>query len=75
LPLKVKRSNKKSSIRKRKKIMVRSISERPEHINDRSEFGHWEIDAIIGKKNKGEPVCVNLKVYHGGADVFLDLVY
>jgi len=23
------------------------ISERPEHINDKSEFGHWEGDSIV----------------------------
>lgn len=33
----------------------RSIDERPEYINDRSEFGHWEIDTIIGRrKGKGQ---------------------
>lgn len=26
-----------------------SIEERPEHINDRSEFGHWEMDCVCGK--------------------------
>jgi IS30 family transposase len=26
------------------------IDERPEWINDRSEFGHWEIDLIEGKR-------------------------
>ncbi len=28
------------------------IRERPEYINDRSEFGHWEADLIIGKGHK-----------------------
>lgn len=27
----------------------RLITERPEHINDRSEFGHWEVDTVMGK--------------------------
>ncbi|WP_136283367.1 IS30 family transposase, partial [Streptococcus pyogenes] len=36
----------------------KSIEERPEYINDRSEFGHWEIDLILGKKTKGEAVDV-----------------
>ena len=26
-----------------------SISERPEEINDREEFGHWEMDTVVGK--------------------------
>lgn len=30
-----------------------SIANRPTEINDRNEFGHWEIDTIIGKKTKG----------------------
>ena len=52
------------SIRKRskvtpkatKKILGKSIEERPECINDRSEFGHWEIDLMLGKKTRGEAV-------------------
>ena len=27
-----------------------SIEKRPEHINDRTEFGHWEMDCVIGKR-------------------------
>ena len=56
------------SIRKRakskptvnKKILGKSIEERPETINNRSEFGHWEIDLVLGKKTKGEPVVMTL---------------
>lgn len=56
------------SIRKRskvtpkatKKILGKSIEKRPECINDRSEFGHWEIDLILGKKTKGEAVVMTL---------------
>ena len=33
-----------------KKILGRSIEERPEIANSRTEFGHWEIDTVIGKK-------------------------
>lgn len=28
-----------------------SIAERPPHINERSEFGHWETDSAVSKKN------------------------
>ncbi len=28
-----------------------SIDNRPEAVNNRSEFGHWEIDTVIGKRN------------------------
>ena len=29
-----------------------SIDQRPQEINDRSEFGHWESDAIVSKQSK-----------------------
>jgi IS30 family transposase len=60
LPIKTKRSNKGSRIRTHKKILGTSISERPEYINDRSEFGHWEIDTVIGKKNKNDKVMLTM---------------
>jgi|AntAceMinimDraft_17_1070374.scaffolds.fasta_scaffold76990_1 IS30 family transposase len=60
LPLKVKRSTKKKRVRKHKKVLGRSISERPIEVNDRSEFGHWEIDSVIGKKTKGQPTLMTI---------------
>lgn len=36
-----------------------SITDRPEHINDRSEPGHWEMDLIIGKAGT-RPVLLTL---------------
>lgn len=36
-----------------------SIEKRPSEINDRSSFGHWEMDSVIGKaKGKGESILV-----------------
>lgn len=43
-----------------KRLNGKSISERPGHINDRSEFGHWEIDTVIGVKDKHDPVLLIL---------------
>ena len=60
LPQKVKRSTKPRRKRKHKKIYGMSISKRPENVNNRSEFGHWEIDSVIGKKTKGEAVLLTL---------------
>lgn len=31
-------------------IDVRSISERPDRIDNRDEFGHWEMDTVVGKQ-------------------------
>lgn len=49
--------------RKRKKIIVqsnvgRSIEERPMDIRQRVEFGHWEMDSVIGKREKGQTLVV-----------------
>nr|WP_278244312.1 IS30 family transposase [Caldisalinibacter kiritimatiensis] len=60
LPLKLTRSTKRSRIRAHKKLLGTSIDERPEHINDRSEFGHWEIDTVIGKKDKSDSVLLTM---------------
>jgi IS30 family transposase len=60
LPLKLKRSTKPARVRKNKKQLGRSISERPDCINSRSEFGHWEIDTVIGQKTKEDDVLLTL---------------
>ena len=53
LPLKVTRNTKKKRIRQRKKVLGMSIDQRPAHIDDREEFGHWEIDTVLGSRSKG----------------------
>jgi IS30 family transposase len=58
LPLKVKRSTKTARIKTHKNNLGTSIDEHPIHINDRSEFGHWEIDTVIGKKDKSDAVLL-----------------
>lgn len=60
LPLKLRRSTKPKRVREHKRKLGRSIDERPESVESREEFGHWEIDVVIGKKNKEEPVLVTL---------------
>lgn len=59
---KVKRRNKNSMRRTRqnKKKLGISIEERPDKIQTREEFGHWEIDTVIGKKKKTDPVLLTL---------------
>ena len=57
------------AVRIRKKITKRpstnkhlgkSIEERPEEINNRSRFGDWEIDSVLGGKTIGEPSILTL---------------
>ena len=43
-----------------KRIHGRSISTRPESVNKRESFGHWEADLMEGKIGKNEPVVLTL---------------
>lgn len=60
LLLKLRRKTKSKAQRVRKRILGQSIDSRPQEINDRLTFGHWEIDTVIGKKDKEEPVLLTL---------------
>ena len=53
LPLKVSRNTKKKRTRQHKKVLGASIEQRPQHIDERQEFGHWEIDTVLGNRKKG----------------------
>lgn len=54
LPMKLRLNTKKKRCRKNKRILGRSIEERPPEVEERKEFGHWEIDTVIGKKSNDE---------------------
>ncbi len=60
LPEKLKRNTKSSNARKNRKILGKSIEERPETVNSREEFGHWEIDSVLGKKKDTEPSIMTI---------------
>ena len=60
LPEKLRRNTKAKKARENKKNLGRSIEERPEIVSFRTEFGHWEIDTVIGKKDEGEPCVLTL---------------
>ena len=60
LLLKLSRKATKQAPKKNKRVFGKSISSRPDYINDRSEFGHWEIDTVIGVKDLNEPVLLTL---------------
>lgn len=52
LPLRVKIADKPRKCRKNRRIMGESIENRPEKVNERNEFGHWEIDTVVGTRNR-----------------------
>lgn len=60
LHLKLRRSTKNKALRVRKRVLGQSIDERPQEIDERTTFGHWEIDTVIGKISKEEPVLLTL---------------
>lgn len=47
-----KKNEKKSKVCKHN-IKGRSIEKRPENIMERDEFGHWEMDTVIGRRDGG----------------------
>jgi len=60
LPLKVRRSTKTTRTCKHKKILGTSIENRPADVLTREEFGHWEIDTVIGEKSNNDEVLVTI---------------
>ena len=51
LLLKVKRRQSTHQAKQPRRLFGMSIEERPEVVNNREEFGHWEIDTVVGKKD------------------------
>jgi len=39
-------------VRKNRRILGESIETKPKIINERKEFGHWEIGTVAGKRNE-----------------------
>lgn len=59
LPFKGKRRQHKTKhVRAARASRGESIEKRPEHINDRSEFGHWEMDLMDGCRGSKSNVLV-----------------
>src|SRR5699024_7909482 len=53
LHLKLRRRTKKQQERAHKKQLGKSIKERPTPVEERKEFGHWEINTGLGIRTKG----------------------
>ncbi len=54
LPEKLSRKTKIKKTRENKRKLGTSIEKRPDSVDTREEFGHWEIDSVIGRKAEGE---------------------
>ena len=60
LPEALSRKHKSSHSRQNKKILGRSIEERPEEASLRTVCGHWEIDTVVGHRAGKESVVLTL---------------
>ena len=54
------RNTKNEKVRTNNKKLGRSIDERPKEIDLREEFGHWEIDTVIGEKNSNDNALLTI---------------
>lgn len=86
LPEKVSRKPRQERVRQNKRKLGDSIEERPESIEMREEFGHWEFDSVLGQKGENEPVvvtmverktryCIWLRVENHTANALMDAVH
>src|SRR5690625_2394742 len=46
--------------RENRRVLGPSIEKRPEKVEKREHFGHWEIDTLIGARAKDDPVLLTL---------------
>lgn len=55
LPVKGRRKKKNKKVRRQARASAGdSIEKRPERIDDREEFGHWEMDTVVGKRGESK---------------------
>ena len=60
LHLKVRRRTNHAQNRKNKKVLGDLIEKRPDVVDTREEFGHWEIDTVAGLKTGGDQALLTL---------------
>lgn len=58
--MKLRRNTKPKRVQTNKYKLGTSIEERLQSILTREEFGHWEIDTVIGTKDKNDTVLLTL---------------
>lgn len=58
LPVKEKRKRKQKVKRAKRVSQGTSIEQRPEEILQREEFGHWEMDCVVGKRENRKTLLV-----------------
>lgn len=54
LPYKRKKRKKKQEVRVKRAVRGTSIEKRPEEINERRSYGHWEMDTVCGQRGKSK---------------------
>ncbi|EHO17942.1 hypothetical protein HMPREF9623_00126 [Stomatobaculum longum] len=60
LPEKLHCLPKTARVRKNKRVLGRSIEERPASIENCTEFGHWEVDLVIGSKSGNDDALLTM---------------
>jgi IS30 family transposase len=60
LPEVLKRKRHKGKSRAHKRLRGSSIDDRPDVVGERIEFGHWEADTVVGRRNGKEAVILTL---------------
>lgn len=66
LPLKCRVKQKNKRNRKHKRILGRSIDERPAAVNERTEIGHFEADSIVGENGKSSILTLTSRTSRAG---------
>ena len=58
LPYKPRKKYKKTIVVKKDSVFGKSIEIRPDEAASRETFGHWELDSVIGKRERGNTILV-----------------
>ena len=69
-----KKQHKKKKVKVQKRVQAGdSISQRPEHIDFREEFGHWEMDTVVGPQGKSKKVMLVLTERKTRKEIIMEL--